>query len=92
MRVISVRDVNYEIVADAVYHSAFLSAAIRRITSKSNFDESLAKTIEYSMLQDSAKRVYAIVIENEGTPVFTLCNVSHSLTSVGFRRILRIQL
>jgi len=90
MRVQSVRDVHYPIVCDAIYHPAFLRAAMWRISR--NVSSSFGAYITNAMMNRAASTVYAIVLEYNGQPMYTIQNIANSKITTAFRRILRVQI
>jgi hypothetical protein len=88
MRVHSVRDVDYPIVANTAYHPAFLKIASRRISQSvpCYLTELVAKALE----NRAARTVYAVVFEANGQPIYVVQNLAKTHITTAFQRILRV--
>jgi hypothetical protein len=87
-RVVSVRDLDYQIVPQVSYHPAFYYAGMERIAQQF---PNLAKEIRHAFDLNAMKSVWGIVIEYNNTPLFVAQNISRVVNSPSFRRVLRIQ-
>lgn len=88
-RVVSVRDLDYQVIPQISYHPAFSYAASERLVKQF---PNLAEEIRYAFEFNAMKNAWGIVIENNGAPLFVAQNVSRVVNSPVFRRVLRIQL
>ena len=88
-RVLSVRDIDYPLKADYVFHPAFLNASIRRISAMD--DEVTREIVAAGMLHPSAKKVWAVVFESNNEPVLVVKNLAFTKVKLPYRRVLRIQ-
>jgi len=88
MRVQSVRDVDYPIVANTAYHPAFLKIASRRISQ--SVPSYLTEQVSTALENRAAKTVYAVVFEMNGQPIYVVQNLAKSHITRAFQRILRV--
>ena len=87
--VVSVRDIPYVIQTNAVYHSATTTASAERLLTAST--ARISRAIQYALQQPAAKRVWGIIVETDGQPMFVLQNTQHSLVPLVYRRVLRVR-
>lgn len=88
-RVVSVRDLDYQVLPQVSYHPAFYYAASERLVRQF---PNYANEIRYLFDLNPMKSVWGIVIEVENQPVFVARNLSRVVNNPSFRRVLRIQL
>jgi hypothetical protein len=82
-RVRSVRDIPYEIKPDTSYHPALIDSAIQRIR-QTKIGERLSEALGYCV----SDKVWAVIVEDEGRPLYIAQNLAHSKTAVHYRRVL----
>ena len=87
--IVSIRDLPYFIQTDAVYHSATTKASAERLLTAST--ARISRAIQYALQQPAAKRVWGIIVESDGQPMFVLQNTQHSLVPLVYRRVLRVR-
>ena len=87
--IVSIRDLPYFIQTDAVYHSATTKASAQRLLTAST--ARISRAIQYALQQPAAKRVWGIIVESDGQPMFVLQNTQHSLVPLVYRRVLRVR-
>lgn len=85
-RVRSVRDIPYVINADTSYHPAFIEGAIERIRKHvpSKAGARLSEALEYCV----SETVWAVIVEDNGKPLYVAKNLGLSKTSLPYRRVL----
>jgi len=85
-RVRSVRDIPYVINADTAYHPAFIEGAIERIRKNTpgKAGPRLSEALEYCV----SETVWAVVVEDNGKPLYVAKNLGLSKTSLPYRRVL----
>jgi hypothetical protein len=89
-RVLSVRDIAYEIIPNTGYHPAFLTGTRRRMQMSMSANQ-LATLLDVMNIPAYSK-VWAIVVEKNGNPVYVMKNLALSRTSLPYRRVLRVKL
>ncbi len=93
-RIISIRDINYELPVNNVYHSALLNRHSRfRIMKhfQQNIQDIDPLFITNALLSPAAMGAWAVVIEYKNEPLYVVRNLAHTNTSLLFRRILLVQ-
>jgi hypothetical protein len=90
--VISIRDVDYELVSHTSYHPAFLDpvAKSRILESYSSLPDEWRRKLEQGLTNQAAARVWAVVLEHHCSPVAVIRNLACTRTSMPYRRIYRI--
>jgi hypothetical protein len=85
-RVRSVRDIPYVINADTAYHPAFIVGAIERVRKQlpSKAGARLSEALEYCV----SETVWAVVVEDNGKPLYVAKNLALAKTSLPYRRVL----
>lgn len=90
-RVLSVRDIAYEIIPNTGYHPAFLTGTRRRI--QLNMSTKEIETLLLEVMDIPAySKVWAVVIEKNNNPVYVMKNLALSRTSLPYRRVLCVKL
>jgi hypothetical protein len=87
---ISYTELPYEITTDAVYHSSFRPAASARLTNQ--LSGPVATAVRHALSVNASRQVWAIVIENDGQPMYVVQNMKYTLTPDNHRRVLRVRL
>ena len=78
------RDIPYDIRPDTAYHPAFADGAIARIRTQSTYGERMSEALSYVV----AEKVWAVIIEEEGIPLYIAQNLAFTQTSLPYRRVL----
>jgi len=87
--VLSIRDIPYQFQTDTVYHSCTTKASAQRLVNST--PSWVSRAIRYAMQQPAAKRVWAIIVEQDEQPMFVLQNTQYSLVPLAYRRVLRVR-
>jgi hypothetical protein len=88
---ISYTDLPYELPdTNAVYHSAFRRASAERIINQ--VSGPVATALRRAFAVNGSKTAWAIVIENDGQPMYVVQNMKYTLTLETQRRVLRVRL
>lgn len=90
-RVRSIHDIPYEIKPNTAFHPALREGAIERIRTKSpikEIGERLSEALEYYV----SDTVWAVIIEDQGRPLYVAQNLALSRTTLPYRRVLCVQL
>ena len=90
-RVLSVRDIAYEIIPNTGYHPAFLTGTRRRIQTNMSLKEVEKRLLDVMNIPAYSK-VWAVVIEENDKPVYVMKNLALSRTSLPYRRVLRVKI
>jgi len=75
---------------NAVYHAACRRAASARLSNQ--LAEPLASAMRRALAVNGSKTVWAIVIENDGQPMYVVQNLKYTLQEESQRRIFRVRL
>jgi len=87
--VLSIRDIPYQFQTDTVYHSCTTKASAQRLLNST--PSWISRAIHHAMQQPAAKRVWAIIVEQDDQPMFVLQNTQYSLVPLAYRRVLRVR-
>jgi len=87
---LSYNDLPYDIQTNAVYHSACRRAASDRLTNQ--LAGPVASGVRHALAVNGSRGVWAIVIENDGQPMYVVQNTKYTLQEIHQRRILRVRL
>jgi NAD-dependent oxidoreductase involved in siderophore biosynthesis len=88
-RVQSILDFNYELTIDSSFYPLFKNAARKRLQ---NTFPNAARAIQQAFRNRAVTRVWGIVIENEGQPLYVVQNLACKVTNQSYRRVLRINM
>lgn len=88
-KVVSIRDVDYQLPVDDTFHPSCLKGAIKRL---SNRYDSLRHILPIVMKSDAAKGVWGVVFEKENNPYLVFSNLKYTNVRPQYRRILRVNL
>ena len=103
-RVLSVRDIDYQLNADSAFHPATLEGGRLRLTNllesvyhNPNDDDNKERILASSILSQAlsskrARSVWAVVLESNNEPMFVVQNLACAHTSPGYRRVLRVDI
>jgi len=78
----------YPIETNGVYHSSFRRAASERLGN--TVSGPAASALQRALSVPNSKRAWAIVIENDGQPMYVVQNMKHSFQAEDQRRVLRV--
>jgi hypothetical protein len=92
LRVLSVRDIDYEITPDTSFHPVCRNTALQRIGAA----VSSRIPYTYDVLKDTleralARNVWGVVLEQNHRPLYVIQNLANSNISRNFQRVVRIQ-
>jgi len=90
-RVLSIRDIDYDIIPNTCYHPALITSAIQRIRARDLTNE-LNTIMSDVMSRPEAAKVWAVVIKKNNSPPYVLKNLALSKTSLAYRRVLQVLL
>jgi len=85
---LSYADLPYDIQTDAVYHTSFRRAASDRIVNQLTGE--VASGVRHALAVNGSRGVWAIVIENDGQPMYVVQNMKYTLQEPSQRRVLRV--
>ena len=87
-RVVSIRDIDYELNAVSSFHPALLEAGKKRILNV--MPDTVKKLVESTLLDNRARTVWAIHFERNNAPLYTIRNLAFTELPAKYRRVLRI--
>ena len=87
---ISYTDLPYDIQTNAVYHTSFRRAASDRLANELTGE--VASGVRHALAVNGSRGVWAIVVENDGQPMYVVQNMRYTLQPHHQRRILRVRL
>lgn len=97
-RVVSIKALDYELVSNACFHPSLYTAACARISEQFAKTHAahpsvkkLTKILEHTLANPACKKVWAIVIEEEGNPLYVIRNLKYTGTTLAFRRVFRVK-
>lgn len=89
-RVLSIRDISYELKPFTSFHPSMVKASIRRICKEFNYE---CKTIiGHTLRSNAANRVWAVVFEYKGEPTMIMRNLAFTHVKMPYRRVLRVSM
>lgn len=98
-RVVSIKALDYEIVADNHFHPSLYAAACVRISEHfAKTHEShpqakkLTKILTHVLAHPACPKVWAVVLEQDGNPFYVIRNLKFTGTALAFRRVFRVNL
>jgi hypothetical protein len=90
-RVVCISSLDYELNADTAFHpSLFLAAQTRIYNTLMKTDSRTAFIVKRALGHSAAKRVWAIVVEEAGVPVYVIRNLTFIGTNYPYRRVLLV--
>ena len=89
-RVLSVRDINYELNSDFAFHPAMKKAAIQRISQC--LHTHYAEIVTHTLNQPTATHTWATVFEYSGDPIIVIRNLALTKVRQPYRRVLRVRM
>lgn len=98
-RIVSIKDIDYELPIDTSFHPAFAKAAVERIceafySKKLDLDADAHELFTYALggaLSDPAShKVWAVVLEYKQNPLFVVQNLSFTRLPMHYRRVYRV--
>ena len=89
-RVLSVRDIDYELTSDFAFHPAMKKAAIRRISQR--LHTPYEEIVTHALNQPAATQSWATVFEYSGDPIIVIRNLALTKVRQPYRRVLRVRM
>ncbi len=98
-RVVSIKALDYEIVADNHFHPSLYAAACVRISEHfaKKYEshpqaKKLTNILKHVLAQPACPQVWAVVLEQGGNPFYVIRNLKFTGTALAFRRVFRVNL
>jgi hypothetical protein len=98
-RVVSIKALDYELVPNNTFHPSLYPAACSRITEQFANQyashprvKKLTKILTHVLAHPACPKVWAIVLEEDGNPLYVIRNLKFTGTALAFRRVFRVKL